>query len=185
MVSDLIERLALGLEASDIPYMLIGGQAVAVHGEARFTRDIDVTLGVGPERLTELLDLVKDLQLEVQVESPKDFVGRTMVLPCHDPASGMGVDFVFLHSVYERQAIDRAHVVPLGKASVRFVSVEDLVIHKIVAGRPRDLEDVRNVLLKNPEFDRSYVEKWLRDFTRDLGEPYSQRFAGVLKALPK
>ena len=46
MFQALLARLALELEARSLPYMVIGGQAVLVHGEPRLTRDIDITLGV-------------------------------------------------------------------------------------------------------------------------------------------
>ena len=37
-------------------------------------------------------------------------------------------------------------------------------MNKIFAGRPRDLEDVRSILLKNPDLDRKYIRKWLKEF---------------------
>ena len=46
MFQSLLARLVLELEARGLPYMVIGGQAVLVHGEPRLTRDIDITLGV-------------------------------------------------------------------------------------------------------------------------------------------
>jgi hypothetical protein len=33
------------------------------------------------------------------------------------------------------------------------------------------LEDVRVVQLKNPELDRAYIEKWLKDFEAALERP--------------
>ena len=45
-----------------------------------------------------------------------------------------------------------------------FASAEDLIIHKIFAGRPRDIEDVRSILLKTPDLDRTYIRKWLSEF---------------------
>lgn len=183
MLHELLERLALALEDLGIPYMIIGGQAVLLYGEPRFTRDVDVTLGAGPEKLDEILRLVKACNWRILIESAQEFVERTMVLPCLEPSSGMGVDFIFSHSLYERQALDHARIVDLGKAKVRFASLEDLVIHKVVAGRPRDLEDVRIILLKNPKFDRDYIEKWLSEFERGLSEPFVQRFGGLIKSL--
>ena len=47
-----------------------------------------------------------------------------------------------------------------------FATAEDVIVHKIFAGRPRDLEDVRSILLKNPDLDRTYVRKWLREFEK-------------------
>jgi hypothetical protein len=61
---------------------------------------------------------------------------------------------MFSFSDYDRDAIARAIEVHWEDVRVRFASAEDLVIHKIVAGRPRDMEDARSVLLKNPQLDR-------------------------------
>ena len=72
---------------------------------------------------------------------------------------------------------------PIGKTKVCFASLEDLVIHKIIAGRSRDLEDVRVVLLKNPGFDRNYIEHWLKLFDESLTENYLETFRSILAEL--
>jgi hypothetical protein len=58
----------------------------------------------------------------------------------------------------------------------RFASVEDLIIHQVFAGRPRDLEDVRGILLKNSKLDLTYLRRWLREFDRSAGEGFLDRF---------
>ena len=55
MFESLLERIATALDAEAIPYMVIGGQAVLVHGEPRLTRDIDITLGVDIDQLGQVL----------------------------------------------------------------------------------------------------------------------------------
>ena len=176
MFEQLLESIARGLERLGITYMFIGGQAVLLYGEPRLTRDIDVTLGTGPERLAELLEWVRSNGWEVLVEAPEDFVGKTMVLPCLEPASGIRIDLIFSFSPYEQQALKRARRVPLAGVEVRFASLEDLIIHKVLAGRPRDIEDVRSILLKNRAFDVEYIHHWLREFDRSLGENWLERF---------
>lgn len=179
MFQALLEQIARGLDSRGFPYMLIGGQAVLLHGEPRLTRDIDVTLGVGPEKLPVLLEWARESGWQVLVDSPADFVTRTLVLPCLEPRSGIRVDLIFSFSPYERQAIERARVVMVGDTPVRFASAEDLIIHKIVAGRPRDLEDVRSVVLKNPEMDVSYIRRWLHDLEAGQSESLASRFDEV------
>ncbi|MEW5902593.1 MAG: nucleotidyltransferase [Acidobacteriota bacterium] len=173
---ELLEKLALALESAGIPYMVIGGQAVLLYGEPRLTRGVDVSLGADAERIREVLDLVLRLGWRVLVEEPGDFVRRTMVLPCDDPQSGVRVDLTFSFNPYERQALERVKMVAMGKAIVRFTSVEDLIIHKIIAGRPRDLEDIKGVLLKNRGLDEVYIRNWLRECQDSLSEPLLQRF---------
>jgi len=185
MFEQLLEAIARGLERLGIPYMLIGGQAVLLYGEPRLTRDVDVTLGVGPERLRELLEWIRGSGWQVLVEPAAEFVGRTMVLPCLEPASGIRMDFIFSFSAYEQQALRRVRRVPVGGAQVCFASLEDLIIHKVLAGRPRDVEDVRSILLKNPGFDLDYVHHWLREFDRSLGEKLVERFDEVRQSPPQ
>src|SRR5208283_335358 len=141
MFNQLLERSALGLDERQIPYMVIGGQAVLIYGEPRLTRDIDITLGVGPEHLADVLELAWASGWRVLVEKPDEFVQRTMVLPLDDPQSGIRIDLIFSFSPYEREAMDRVRRVSIGKSTVRFAAPEDVIVHKITAGRPRDLED--------------------------------------------
>src|ERR1019366_2548349 len=145
MFQALLVQLSEALNKNKIPYMVIGGQAVLIYGEPRFTKDIDITLGVGVERLEQVLKLVDSNRWKVLPPSPAEFVQKTMVLPCEDPASGVRLDLVFSFSPYERQAMDRVRRISFLGKEVCFASREDLVIHKVVAGRPRDLEDVRVV----------------------------------------
>ena len=183
MFRSILASMAKRLDEASIPYMVIGGQAVLLHGEPRLTRDIDVTLGLPPEDLPRVLALLPGMDLTPLVD-PEAFVRETMVLPCRHP-SGVRVDFVFSFTPFERQAIERAVPVALSGQVVRFASAEDLVIHKVFAGRPRDLEDARTVLLKQPDLDLEYIRTWLAEFDRALAEDFSGRLEALLRDLPK
>ena len=183
MFTPLLEQIALGLEQRHIPYMVIGGQAVLIYGEPRLTRDIDVTLGVGPERVADVLAFADSCGWRVLVEVPQDFVQRTMVLPLIDPRTDIRIDLIFSYSHYERQALERVHRLNIGNANVCFAAPEDVIIHKMIADRPRDLEDVRNILNKRADLDRAYILHWLGEFDRSLGGSYLQTFDDVARSL--
>ena len=183
MFERLLKKIALQLKKASIPYMVIGGQAVLLYGEPRLTRDIDIILGIGVEELSKVKKILHTMGLKILVKNDKEFVVKTGVLPAIDRESGIRIDFTFSYSLYERQAIERAKDIKLGRTSVRFASLEDLVIHKVIAGRARDLEDVRSVLLKNPKYNSRYVEKWLAEFDRSLGEHFLKVFKGIEKEI--
>ncbi len=81
MFEKLLAGLAASLKRYGIPYMIIGGQAVLLYGEPRLTRDIDITLGTGTERLVDVLKVLKELSLKPLPEDLQAFVKETMVLP--------------------------------------------------------------------------------------------------------
>ena len=175
MFERLLERIAQALDGIGIPYMVIGGQAVLLFGEPRLTKDIDITLGVDLDRLTEVRRLVESIALKPLVD-PDTFTKQTMVLPCADVATGIRVDLIFSFTPYEQQAMARIKTVNIGGAAIRFASVEDLIVHKMIAGRPRDLEDVKGVLVKNSGVDLAYVRHWLGQFSASAGESFVTRF---------
>jgi hypothetical protein len=171
----LLARVGRALDAAHIRYMVIGGQAVMLYGEPRLTKDIDITLGVSIDALARVVQMVSDAGLEPLVD-PQAFTVETMVLPCRDPSSTIRVDLVLSQSVYEDAALGRARIVATAGHPVRYASPEDLVIYKVIAGRPRDLEDVRSIVAKQPALDRRLVEKTLREFEAELSEPFLERF---------
>ncbi len=104
MFQQLLTKLAVELVRNNIPYMVIGGQAVLVYGEPRLTKDIDITLGVGPEEIEKIKSIVKKLKLKALVDNLDDFAAKTMVCPVVDKKTGIRVDFIFSFTPYEQQA---------------------------------------------------------------------------------
>ena len=51
----------------------------------------------------------------------------------------------------------------------------------VIAGRPRDLEDAKGVILKNPSLDRSYIRQWLARFDQALAMNHLQAFRALEK----
>jgi hypothetical protein len=182
MFEEILSRIGVSLTRHSIPYMIIGGQAVLLYGEPRLTRDIDITLGVNADYINELLAVIRELFLKPIPEDIESFVRQTMVLPAFDETTGIRVDFIFSFTPYEIEAIKRARRIKILEREVCFASPEDVIIHKIFAGRPRDIEDVRTIILKNPEVDIQYIKGWLREFDASSDEKdFLKTFEEILK----
>lgn len=183
MIEKLIKKTVQQLDQHKIPYMIIGGQAVLVYGRPRLTRDIDITLGVDTDRFDSIEGVCKKLKLRILVENPEDFARDTKVLPAEEPDSKVRIDFIFSFTPYEEHAIKNTKQVLIDGYPVRFASCEDIIIHKMVAGRAIDEEDVKSILTKNKNaIDFEYVNKWLSEFGKIPGhEGILERFNCLLK----
>jgi hypothetical protein len=166
----LIARVADSLRRHDLAFMIIGGQAVLLHGEPRLTQDIDITLKALPDRLPALLQVCDAAALEPLPEDVFDFVRRTFVVPAAARDTGIRVDFIFSSTPYEGQAIERAVPVTLAGVPVPFATAEDVIIHKLFAARPRDLEDAMGVVRRQgKDLDWDYIRLWLEQFAQRPG----------------
>jgi len=163
--AELIVRLSNALRNEELPFMLIGGQAVLLHGQPRLTEDIDITLGVSPKALPSVLTACQEADLDILPDDPADFVVDTYVLPAVDPASSIRIDLIFSDLPYEQQAIERAVMVELSDVPIPFASAEDLILHKLFSARPRDIEDIRGVVrIRGEVLDWDYIEQWAGEF---------------------
>ena len=166
MFEKLIKRIAQRLDEDKIPYMIIGGQALLIYGRPRLTRDIDITLGIDADDFSLVEKACKKLKLKMLPENPNAFAKETRVLPAEEPKSRIRVDFIFSFSEYERQALKRTKQVLMDDYSVKFASCEDVIIHKMFAGRAVDEEDIKSILAKNKgSINLKYIKRWLTDFS--------------------
>ncbi len=177
MFKKLLRAIAIKFDEHEIPYIVIGGQAVLLYGEPRLTKDIDITIGLNIDMLEKILEIIQEVGLKPLPKEVSQFVQQTMVLPLIEQDSTIRVDIIFSFSPFEQQAIKRANVVFIDGTPIRYVSLEDLIIFKIFSGRPRDLEDVQKILVKNQNTDTEYIKKQLevlsygdRDFLKDFNQ---------------
>ena len=53
----------------------------------------------------------------------------------------------------------------------------------MLAHRPRDLEDIAAVILKQAQLDLAYIRHWLAQFSQALAQPLDEQFEQLLKEL--
>jgi hypothetical protein len=159
-----VAEVATFLETQQIPYAVLGGIAVQHWGEPRTTLDIDVVVLVAAEHEDSFLHAVLT-QFRARLSDAFLFARRNRILLV-STSSGIPVDLSLGIPGYEEVALNRAVTVSLaGSAPIRMVSAEDLIVHKCVAGRARDIEDIEGVLVRQKlKLDFRYIRKWLRAF---------------------
>lgn len=128
-------------------FCFIGGVAVQRWGIPRFTQDIDLTLltGFGQEE-----NFIDDLLQELVPRNPdaRAFALSRRVLLART-ADGVDVDIALGALPFEERTIERATGWQLREGTVLTTcSAEDLVTHKVFAGRELDWGDVERVLTR-------------------------------------
>ena len=170
----LLERalveVVTALESLQIDYMVIGGIANAVWGEARATLDIDVSVGIDEARIPQTAAAL-GARFQVLIEDAARFIRETRVLPLETKA-GVRIDVIFALLPFELEAIERAHQVVLAGHDVKVVSPEDLILMKIISERPRDIADAEAITRRRlPDLDVAYLEPRIRELASLLEKP--------------
>jgi hypothetical protein len=158
--SALVEVASL-LEEIGLPYMLIGGLAVALWGEPRATLDVDVSVWVEPQHFDEAVQTIAGRFRTLP--DALEFARRTRVLPVVT-AQGIRADIVFSALDEERRMMERARVKRVGTVDVRVASVEDLIWMKLMSERPKDQQDARQLIHHfRATLDRKYLDPKLEE----------------------
>jgi len=178
---DLIGLFIEPLEGTGIPYMITGGVASVIYGDPRFTRDVDVVLGM---RVANIPRLVKAFQgddyylppLEVlEAEAARSPAGHFNVihrdtalradiyLAGDDPLHG----WAFQH----RQRI-RFEAIEIWVAPLEYVVLRKLQYY-LASESDRHLRDIAMMLrISGDLVDASAMDRWLTEL--DLGDAFRQ-----------
>jgi hypothetical protein len=130
----------LGLE----PVLIGALAAMAYRRTPRATTDVDFLV----RRVTGLADRLRQLGYEVSElregdEEPYVLFAR---------GGGRRVDVLRAETAYQRLAIDRA--------LDGVLAPEDVIVHKLIAWRARDRDDVAEILSTGIELDVAYIREW-------------------------
>lgn len=142
--------LVRALRKARVPYAIVGGYAVALHGAVRGTVDIDIVVGLELDDLKDVETALTGLGLMSRIPvsasdiyafrdeyiRKRNLVAWSFVNP-NNPAET--VDIIItqdLRKVKTKQ-------VSIGNLPVRIIAKADLISMKQKSGRPQDLEDIR------------------------------------------
>ncbi len=158
------------MDECGLQWYVFGAQAAIVWGSPRLSADVDVTAAIKPETLTVYIDAMSSHGFELAIDD-SEFIARTRVLPFVHRTSGMPLDVVLAGPGLEEEFLRRAIRVDVDGTPVPVISPEDLIITKILAGRPKDVEDIRSVIHeRRASLDEARIREVLRLLEQALGQ---------------
>ena len=167
------------------PFCFIGGIAVLHWGEARVTRDADLTVftGVGDE--ARYVDRLLG-RFASRIEGGREFALRHRVLLLR-ASNGIPLDISLGALPFEENAVSgasRHEIAP--SVQLRLCSPAALVVFKVFAGRPQDWLDVEGIVVKSGKLvDWSEVRRDLAELLDPKGDPESlSRLETILASAP-
>ena len=151
-------------------WYLFGAQAVVAYGVPRLSADVDVTVALAPDDPQRFARDMEAGGFTLRVNDP-EFLQQTRVLPFVHAATGMPLDVVLAGSGLEEEFLGRAKTRDIGGANVPVIDIADLLIAKVLAGRPKDIEDARSLWrLHGSDIDRRRIRRVLRLLEEALGQ---------------
>jgi Nucleotidyl transferase of unknown function (DUF2204) len=164
-----LAALSRAMNRLDRPWMVIGGLAVIIHGAPRSTLDADVTVtGIGLA-VEDLLAALTAEGFAMRVANALDLARKAHVLIVRHEGSDIPVDISLAWLPFEHEALGRAKTREFAGVELPFVQPEDLLVYKLVAARPRDLDDAeRLLLLHGTTMDLARVERLVDAFCEVL-----------------
>lgn len=171
-VVELLHALARGMQRGGLRWYVFGAQAASVHGRPRMTADVDVAVELGRGTAHDLARELATEGIVLRFEPSATFLAETRLLPMVHAPSGLPADVLVTGPGLEEEFLERARVIEVDGVPIPFVSAEDLVAMKILAGRRKDLDDVRGVLAaQSGKLDLARTRDVLAALEAALDEP--------------
>lgn len=136
------------LNSRKVRYLVIGGNAVALHGVPRNTFDLDILIEPTLQNARRVLDALRDIEMwTADLTTPQRMLNIPITgfndrIPLDVMTSIPGVRFATAWKNREHRRYEGVRFAVLGR--------RDLIRSKRAAGRPQDLADVAALLQKRP-----------------------------------
>ncbi|HPH32460.1 MAG TPA: nucleotidyltransferase [Chitinophagaceae bacterium] len=132
------------LNQYEVDYMIVGGYALAFHGEPRFTGDMDIWINTSEENADKMLVVMKDFGAASLGFSKADFMDGGIIKQIGQPP--LRIDILGeIDGVQYADAIKDKQQFKSGKLVIPYIGVKDFIRNKEATGRKKDLEDVKKL----------------------------------------
>ena len=138
------------------PAAVIGGVAFVVRIRARLTEDLDLAVAVPKGAEEKFLELCRRHHFAFEPADGQLFIEGGLLRAA--TPSGVIVDFMVADDALYAQVVKRATPVDFGGVLLPAATIEDLLLMKLDANRPLDLDDA--IAIKDAfgaQLDRTYL----------------------------
>lgn len=153
------------LERLGMEYAIMGGLAIRSYGVPRPTWDVDFTVAIERERLGEFYAAAEADGFTIGEPYRAGWVDEVAGMPLvklrtYQTEPGVDIDVFLAESPFQKELLRRRRQAEVEGANAWLVSVEDVLLLKLLANRPRDRIDIADVLFMQGQLDEVYLQEW-------------------------
>jgi len=166
-----LAALQRALREARVPWTVIGGIAVIARGVRRTTSDIDALVRGDAISAGDLVRILKRHKIVPRIADAVEFADENLVLLVRHAETEVNLDVSFGWTSFEHEAVSDPVRTRFGHVVVPMASADDLIILKLVAGRPKDIQDCTALLALYPKIDLERVRHKVGELADAAGEP--------------
>jgi hypothetical protein len=137
------------LNKHQVEYMVIGGYALAFHGEPRFTGDMDIWIDCTVVNAGKMVEVMRDFGAASLGFTSEDFLDDKIIKQIGQPP--LRIDILGeIDGVQYKDAKKNKQYFKSQNLSIPFIGVSDFIKNKEASGRKKDLKDVKKIKRKIP-----------------------------------
>ncbi|MEM9798961.1 MAG: hypothetical protein AAGA20_01460 [Planctomycetota bacterium] len=179
-VAEALRAIAGAFRRLGLDWYLFDAQAAILRGSRRLTEDIGVTVMAGALRPDVLLEACERTDLRMRFAPDDDFIARTRVLPLVHGASKVPVDVVLGGPGLEEHILASAERATAAGVDLLLPTAVHLIAVKLLAGRPRDLEDSA-AMARAGAVPLDEVAELVDEIARAIGDDRPRQALGELR----
>lgn len=182
-----LRHVWLTLTPLQMPMALMGGLALATWKYVRATRDIDLLLGMGEQDLAKALDVLGAAGIRPKHNARPTRLGQLDIVQfLYEPPETfleLQIDLLLGQSEYHQESLQRrvSTELPGLDVTIAVLRSEDLLLHKLLAGRILDRVDAASLLRFNRDLmEWEYLTRWSKRLgvTAELADAWQDAFPG-------
>lgn len=186
-IARLVGDLVAAVERRDLRYMLAGSLALRLWGLHHPSNVFEMIVDADADAA---LRLCRDLQ-DQGIKVPDQYLNGWMdefegaarlTLAAYEGPNIYDIEVTLVSTPYHREALERRRRVKVAGLDLAVIAPEDLLLHKLLGGRPRDMVDASEILIATPGLDMDYVRLWAQrldvEFNLSQAETEARDFFG-------
>ena len=141
MLSEDFREFIKLLNEHKVKYLVVGGYAVALHGYPRYTKDLDIWIGLSPENANRIIQALHDFGFGSLHLKRDEFLEKDQIIQLGYPPNRIDLITTLTELTFEECYPSKVQVT-VGGQLVDFIDIDNLKKNKRATGRLQDLADV-------------------------------------------
>lgn len=141
MLNQDFKEFIKSLNDNQVRYLVVGGYAVALHGQPRYTKDLDIWVEINGDNASHIIQALEAFGFGSIGLSAEDFLSPDTIIQLGYPPNRIDI-LTSLSGIEFDACYSNRVIVLLDEVSANFIDLENLIKNKRASGRAQDIADV-------------------------------------------